>query len=99
MSDFYLLNTFAAIPAKALWKFLLADIRLHRGHIVNGPSCYGSLAAGVPAGSRMGLLRRPGNIHWTLNDAQYRAGLAPYTKLMVEPDDLTGVLSAVKDAR
>ena len=90
------LNTFAAIPAKARWKFLLADIRLHRGDIVNGPSCYGSLAAGVPQEVEWDFFEDPEKSLY-VNDAQYRADLAPYTKLMVERDDLTGLLSAVKD--
>ena len=90
------LNTFAAIPAKARWKFLLADIRLPRGDIVNVPSCYGSLAAGVPQEVEWDFYEDPETSLY-VNDAQYRADLAPYTKLMAEPDDFTGVLSAVKD--
>jgi hypothetical protein len=91
------LNTFAAIPAKARWKFLLADIRLHRGDITNGPSCYGSLAAAVPQDVEWDFFEDPETSLY-VNDAQYRAALAPYTKLMREPDDLTGILSEVKDA-
>lgn len=91
------LNTFADIPAKARWKFLLADVRLHRGSIVWGPSCYGEFSTGVNQDEEWDVFESPETSLY-VNDAQYRAELAPYTKLMVEPDDATGVLSSLKDA-
>ena len=90
------LNTFAAIPAKARWRFLLADVRLHRGYTAYGASCYGALAAGIPDEIEWIFFEDPETSLY-VNDAQYRAALAPYTKLIVEPDDLTRALIAVKE--
>ena len=90
------LNTFATIPAKARWKFLLADVRLHRGSLVWSPSCYGSMAVGVIQDEEWDFFEDPETSLY-VNDAEYRADLAPYVKLMMEPDDPTQILSALKD--
>ena len=91
------LNTFAAIPAKARYKFLLADVRLYRGSLVWSPSCYGSYATSVTQDEEWDFFEDPETSLY-VNDAQYRAELAPYMKLMMEPDDLTDVLHALQDA-
>ena len=81
------LNIFSAIPAKARYKFLLANTWYTRGQIVHGPSCYGNLSIGVMRDMQWHVYENPETSLY-VNDPQYRAELDPLLALMIDPANL-----------
>jgi len=90
------LKTFAGIPAKTRWKFLLEDCRLHRGSIVWGPVCRGNLLLSSVQEVEWDLFEDPETSLYC-NDAEYRAELEPYLALADEPEDLVSLVVSAHD--
>jgi hypothetical protein len=90
------LNTFAAIPARARWKYLLADVWLHRGTIAWGPVCRGDLTVGSVQDVEWDFFEDPETSLY-VNDAEYREALAPYLALPEEPEDLIAVMASFRN--
>jgi hypothetical protein len=81
------LTTFRAIPAKARYKFNLANSWLLRGQITYGPSCHGNLATGVVRDVGWDIFESPETSLY-VNDAQYRAEVDPLLAEMINPKNL-----------
>jgi hypothetical protein len=90
------LKTFSAIPAKTRWKFLLADIRLHRGTIVWGPVCRGDLVLSSVQDVEWDFFENPETSLYC-NDAEYRAELDPYLAISDEPEDVVSLVVSSRD--
>lgn len=90
------LNVFAPIPAKARWKYLLEDIWLHRATIIWGPSCRGQLTVGAVQDQEWDFFENPETSLY-VNDAEYRAELAPYLAPSAPPEDIVSYLSWLRD--
>lgn len=90
------LKTFSAIPAKTRWKFLLADIRLHRGTIVWGPVCRGDLVLSSVQDVEWDFFENPETSLYC-NDAEYRAELDPYLAISDEPEDIVSLVVSSRD--
>ena len=81
------LTTFRAIPAKARWKFNLANSWYLRGQITYGPSCHGNVATGVVRDVGWDIFESPETSLY-VNDAQYRAEVDPLLAEMINPKNL-----------
>lgn len=90
------LKTFAAIPAKTRWKFILADVWLHRGTIVWGPVCRGDLVLSSVQDVEWDFFENPETSLYC-NDAQYRAELDPYLAISDEPESVVSLVVAARD--
>jgi hypothetical protein len=90
------LKTFSGIPAKTRWKFLLADIRLHRGTIVWGPVCRGDLVLSSVQDVEWDFFENPDTSLYC-NDAEYRAELDPYLAISDEPEDVVSLVVSSRD--
>ncbi|WP_346837403.1 fatty acid cis/trans isomerase [Microbulbifer sp. SAOS-129_SWC] len=90
------LNVFASIPAKARWKYLLEDIWLHRASIVWGPSCRGQLTVGSVRDQEWDFFEDPETSLY-VNDAEYRAELAPYLAPPASPEDIVSFLNWLRE--
>ena len=81
------LTTFSAIPARARYKFNLANSWLHRSQIANGPSCHGNVATGVPRDIGWDIFESPETSLY-VNDPQYRAEVDPLLSNIQNPKNL-----------
>jgi len=81
------LITFRAIPARARYKFILANSWLLRGQITWGPSCHGNMATGVVRDVGWDIFESPETSLY-VTDPQYRAEVDPLLTEMVNPDNL-----------
>ncbi len=81
------LITFRAIPAKARWRFNLANSWFLRGQITYGPSCHGNIATGVVRDVGWDIFESPETSLY-VTDPQYRAEVDPLLSEMVNPANL-----------
>ena len=81
------LTTFTAIPARARYKFNLANSWLHRAQIANGPSCHGNVATGVPRDIGWDIFESPETSLY-VNDPEYRAEVDPLLSNIQNPKNL-----------
>ncbi|MFO1109303.1 MAG: fatty acid cis/trans isomerase [Bradyrhizobium sp.] len=89
------LNTFAAIPAKLRYKFMLADAWYYRATVSWGSSCRGNLIVGVVQDVEWTFFENPETSLY-VNDEQFRAALAPYVGLK-DTEDLIAYIGVTKD--
>ena len=85
------LTTFRAIPAKARWKFNLANSRFHRGQITNGPVCHGQIATNAVLDIGWDIYESSETSLY-VTDAQYRAEVDPLLEEMTHPGNLLAAI-------
>ena len=81
------LGTFRAIPAKARWRFNLANNFLLRGTITNGPSCHGNQSVGSVRDVNWFFYESPETSMY-VNDPKYRAEVDPLLAGLINPKNL-----------
>ena len=85
------LTTFRAIPAKARWKFNLANAEFHRGQITYTPVCHGGIATDAVLDIGWDIYESDETSLY-VNDAQYRAEVDPLLEEITHPGNLLGAI-------
>jgi len=83
------LIVFRAIPARARWRFNLANAWMFRGHITYGPVCHGNVATNAVRDVGWDVFESPETSLY-VNDPQYRAEVDPLLSLMQTPKNMAG---------
>jgi hypothetical protein len=81
------LVAFRAIPARARWRFNLANSWYLRGQISMGPSCHGNVATAAVRDVGWDIFESPETSLY-VTDPQYRAEVDPLLSEMINPSNL-----------
>lgn len=81
------MGTFAAIPPKARYRFLLDINDIVNKHIVHGPSCHGNQAIGTVQEHWWNFYESPETSMY-VNDPAFRAEVDPLLSMMFNPANL-----------
>ncbi|WP_417223117.1 fatty acid cis/trans isomerase [Amphritea sp.] len=79
--------TFAAIPAKLRYRFLLDEAQFFVRNFIRGPVCRGQIATNVIRDQFWVMFENPAQEHYT-NDESYQASVNPYLGLPGEKTSL-----------
>ena len=87
--------TFAAIPAKARYQFMLDEAEYFVRTFIRGPVCSGQIATDVIRDQFWAVFENPDTDRY-VNDAAYRQKVTPLIGVPGQDSDLTGVASEWK---